>query len=211
LEICYLESAASTQTLLEEAVKNGKLEPPICVWTLNQTNGVGSRGNDWRGLEGNLAFSFAMKLDALPNDLPPQSASLYFGFLFKETLNSLGSQVWLKWPNDFYISNKKIGGAITKIFGRAIVCGVGINVISPDAAFGAIDIALEPPKTLKKFLQKAQGAEKWGEVFSRYRLEYPLSQAYQVHSDARVFALKDAVLEADGSVRVGEERVFSQR
>ncbi|MDR0664645.1 MAG: biotin--[acetyl-CoA-carboxylase] ligase [Helicobacteraceae bacterium] len=211
MEICYLETTASTQLFLENALKDGRLNAPICVWTLNQTDGIGSRGNSWQGLKGNLAFSFALKLSALPSDLPIQSASLYFGYLFKKTLASYGSLVWLKWPNDLYLDDKKIGGAITKRFGEAIVCGVGLNFIAPSKAFGAIDAVFDPREALKKFLQEAQCAPKWDDVFSGYKLEYPLSRAYQVHLDKGVFSLKDAALEADGSVRVGEERVFSQR
>jgi BirA family biotin operon repressor/biotin-[acetyl-CoA-carboxylase] ligase len=207
LEIRYLNTVASTQLFLENAIKSGELSAPICVWTLDQTDGIGSRDNRWQGKQGNLAFSFAIDQKSLPNDLPIQSASLYFGFLFKETLRSYGSQVWLKWPNDFYASGKKIGGTITKRFDDTMICGIGLNIVSPDAAFGAIDIALEPALALEKFLNMTQSAPTWDEVFSGYRLEYPLSQAYSVGD----FTLKNATLESDGSVRVGQERVFSQR
>jgi BirA family biotin operon repressor/biotin-[acetyl-CoA-carboxylase] ligase len=211
LEIRYIDRIASTQTFLENAVKGGKLTPPICLWTLDQTDGIGSGENRWHGLKGNLAFSFAIAQSALPADLPTQSASLYFGYLFKETLRYFGSRVWLKWPNDFYVREKKIGGAITKRFQEWIVCGIGLNVISPDAAFGAIDVELDAAKTLAIFLREIEKARKWGEIFSLYRLEYPLSQAYRVRTQSGVFSLEDAELEGDGSVRIGEERVFSRR
>ncbi|MDR2638662.1 MAG: biotin--[acetyl-CoA-carboxylase] ligase [Helicobacteraceae bacterium] len=211
MEIRYLESTASTQILLENALKNGDLKPPICVWTLDQTDGIGSRDNRWQGAKGNLAFSFAIELARLPSDLPPQSASLYFGYLFKERLSARGSKAWLKWPNDLYLGGKKIGGAITKRFGEAILCGVGVNIAAPDEAFGAIDIAFDPASLLADFLQEAQKGRSWGEVFSGYRLEYPLSRAYGVHTELGDLPLKEAVLESDGSVRVGQERVFSKR
>jgi BirA family biotin operon repressor/biotin-[acetyl-CoA-carboxylase] ligase len=211
LEICYLESIASTQLFLENAIKNGKLEAPICVWTLDQTNGVGSRENDWLGLKGNLAFSFALPLETLPSDLPPQSASLYYGYLFKETIAFLGSRLWLKWPNDLYMGEKKIGGVITKRFGGVAIVGIGLNIVAPDSIFGSLDIAVDPASALAIFLEEVEKKRSWNDIFSGYRLEYPLSQACRVHSELGDFSLKDAVLEADGSVRIGQERVFSQR
>ena len=52
-----------------------------------------------------IFFSFAIKIDELPTDLKLESASIYFAYLLKETLYELGSCVWLKWPNDFYIDD----------------------------------------------------------------------------------------------------------
>jgi hypothetical protein len=41
----------------------------------------------------------------LPADLPLASTSIYFSFIMKKRLESMGEALWLKWPNDFYIQN----------------------------------------------------------------------------------------------------------
>lgn len=60
-----------------------------------------------RKKNGNLFFSFVLKRNDLPSDLQIQSASIYFSYILKEVLALEGSKIWLKWPNDFYIDNKK--------------------------------------------------------------------------------------------------------
>jgi len=54
------------------------------VITDTQTQGVGSRGNRWESLDGNLFVSFCLSLDALPTDLKVESASIYFSYMLKE-------------------------------------------------------------------------------------------------------------------------------
>ena len=211
MEICYLEKIASTQIFLENALKNSDLTAPLCVWTLNQTGGIGSRNNSWQGAEGNLAFSFALPPSAMPDDLPPQSASLYFGFLFKETLAAFGSSVWMKWPNDLFINGKKVGGVITKQFGAHFVCGIGLNFVSPSEEFGAADIPCEAQKMLGVYMQTVEKRESWSGIFSRLTIEYQLSREHSVHLGGRLVSLRDSELALDGSVVIGTERVYSKR
>ena len=96
----YFNEIDSTQKYLLKNYKN--LNLPVCVWSENQTNGIGSKNNKWEGKRGNLFFSFAYPLDFFKN-IPMQSFSIYFGWIIKKVLNSYGSKVVLKWPNDIYI------------------------------------------------------------------------------------------------------------
>ncbi len=78
MKIIELDEVNSTQTYLRELIKtNGYIEPVVVI-TTNQTNGIGSRGNGWDGVKGNLFFSFVLNKNDLPTDLPLQSASIYF-------------------------------------------------------------------------------------------------------------------------------------
>lgn len=142
MKIIYLESVDSTQTYLKELIKNKEVELPYAVSAKIQTAGLGSRNNSWRGCEGNLFLSFSIKLDSLPKDLKLESASIYFAYLLKETLEDEKSEVWLKWPNDFYIGDKKIGGMITNIVSDALICGVGLNLVNAPAGFSKLDITI---------------------------------------------------------------------
>ncbi len=128
VEILWLDEVDSTQRYLLDELKSKRLKAPICVGTTIQTHGRGSRGNSWIGEEGNFFVSFAIDRSFLPNDLKLESSSIYFAYILKEVLEDLGSKVWLKWPNDFYLGEKKLGGLITNLVGDSLVCGVGINL-----------------------------------------------------------------------------------
>ena len=117
LQIIYFEKIDSTQKYLIEKIKNNFLIPPVCIWSEMQTDGIGSRNNKWIGKKGNLFFSFALEQAKL-KEVPLESLSIYFGWIFKKTLNKLGSKAVMKWPNDIYLIKekpKKIGGIITNI------------------------------------------------------------------------------------------------
>ena len=129
MEIHWFESLDSTQSYLIDALKAGTFSAPVCVGTDIQTNGRGSRGNSWIGVSGNLFISVAIKREMLPEDLKLESSSIYFAFLMKELIASQGSKLWLKWPNDFYLEEKKIGGVITNLVGETLICGIGINIV----------------------------------------------------------------------------------
>lgn len=106
MKIIILDEVESTHTYLKELIKKDGFTYPICITTQFQTNGIGSRGNSWQGKKGNLFFSFVIEKKDLPSDLELQSASIYFSFVLKKVLAVQGSNLWLKWPNDFYIDEK---------------------------------------------------------------------------------------------------------
>ena len=128
MKILYLNEVTSTHFYLIDYIKKNKYREPLAVITDIQTNGIGSRNNSWYGEQGNLFLSFVIHKNELPFDLPIQSASIYFSYILKDILTLNNSSIWLKWPNDFYIKDKKIGGTITKMIGDLIYCGIGINL-----------------------------------------------------------------------------------
>ena len=112
MEIHWFESLDSTQSYLVDALRSDTLSAPVCVGTDIQTSGRGSRGNSWIGVKGNLFISVAIKRVMLPDDLKLESSSIYLAFLMKELLASQVSKLWLKWPNDFYLEEKKSGESL---------------------------------------------------------------------------------------------------
>jgi BirA family biotin operon repressor/biotin-[acetyl-CoA-carboxylase] ligase len=150
--ITYLDEVTSTHKLLIQSLKNRSLKPPIALSAEIQNSGVGSRDNSWQGFNGNLFLSFCQKIDDLPSDLPQQSISIYYSYIIKSVLEDLGSNLFLKWPNDFYIGEKKIGGTITKIIDNEIVvCSIGINLKKAPEDFEIIDINIDKKQLLKLF------------------------------------------------------------
>jgi len=211
LKILYLNSVDSTQKYLKELVAKNKIELPIAVSADIQTNGVGSRDNSWRGFKGNLFLSFGIPLKDLPSDLKLESSSIYFAYILKETLNELNSDVWLKWPNDFYIDNLKIGGMITNVVGDTIICGVGINLVSAPQEFTTLDIRISKELLLEKYFKNIEKNHFWKQVFSKYKLEFDKNKNSFTHKNNLKISLNGAVLENDGSITINGERIYSLR
>jgi len=211
LEIHYFNSLPSTQKHLIEALNKGHLQAPIAVISSEQSEGVGSRDNSWSGGEGNFFASIALDLGMLPEDLPLGSASIYFSFIMKQTLESLGENIWLKWPNDFYLNDDKVGGTITKKVNNTLVCGIGINLKKSQNGYRALQCDISAQKLLKNYLLALEKFPKWKEIFREYEIEFELSRNFSVHIENDKKSLLDATLCEDGSVIIEGKRVFSLR
>jgi len=211
LQIHYLESVDSTQTYLKHKLQKGELKAPVSVSANVQTNGLGSRDNSWSGYKGNLFLSFAIKLSDLPKDLKLESASIYFAYILKDTLEKENSKVFLKWPNDFYIEDKKIGGMITNIVGNNLVCGVGINLVKAPTEFNILDIEIDKKILLTKYFKNLKNNYSWKQIFSKFELEFYGNKFFYTHNNNHKILLKDAKLEEDGSILINDERIYSLR
>jgi BirA family biotin operon repressor/biotin-[acetyl-CoA-carboxylase] ligase len=211
LEILYFNTLPSTQKYLLKELKEGTVQAPIAVISSEQSSGLGSRDNSWSGGEGNFFASIAVDLDMLPEDLALGSASIYFSFIMKQTLESLGENIWLKWPNDFYLNDEKVGGTITKKVNNTLVCGIGINLKNSQNGYRALQCDISPQKLLENYLIALEKFPKWKQVFSEYEIEFKLSRKFSVHIENYQKSLADATLCEDGSLIIEGKRVFSLR
>ncbi len=130
-----LASVASTNTELMQRVRDGRAEPVLLVAEA-QTAGRGRLGRGWASEPGaSLTCSLALPL------APPDwsGLSLAVGVAVAESLHPA---VRLKWPNDLWVDDCKLGGILieTASFGagagaaRYAVIGVGLNVAPRPAA-----------------------------------------------------------------------------
>jgi len=211
VEILWLNEIDSTQGYLIDALKNKRLKVPVCVGATIQTSGRGSRGNSWIGEEGNFFISFAIERSLLPSDLKLESSSIYFATILKETLKDLGSEVWLKWPNDFYLGEQKLGGLITNLVGDSLICGVGINLKNAPEPFATIDIEISPEELSNLYMSHLKSFPSWKQIFSKFQLEFERSKSFSTHSNNTTIELKDAVLCEDGSLECNGQRIYSLR
>ncbi|MEO1923875.1 MAG: biotin--[acetyl-CoA-carboxylase] ligase [Nautiliaceae bacterium] len=203
MNIIYFERINSTQKYLLENLDKYKL--PVCIWSDYQTDGIGSRGNRWIGKKGNLFFSFAYLLNLFEN-VPLQSFSIYFGWIFKKTLNDFGSCAVLKWPNDIYLINKeplKIGGVITNLKKDVVVCGIGLNTkFSPSDKFGCLDIEVKNDKILQNFFIRLEQKPNFDEVIEEYKKEFEKTK--------KIFGI-EGELDKDGALMKNKKKVYSRR
>lgn len=211
MTIRWLDEVDSTQRFLGDALAAGEMAPPCAVVAERQYAGRGSRGNVWTGKGGNLFVSFAVHRDRLPTDLKLESSSIYFAFLLKETLRASGSSVWLKWPNDFYLGDKKVGGAITTLRQNTLICGIGLNLVSAPESFASLDIEISRKKLLNDYFETLKENPQWKQIFRLYALEFDKSRRFKTHYKEHKFSLKNALLCEDGSIECDGQRMYSQR
>ena len=125
----------STNTELMRRAKAGQLDPVLLV-AERQTAGRGRLGRDWRsdGADGDAQPSLTFSL-GLP--LAPQNWSGLSLAVGVSVAQSLHPGLRLKWPNDIWLQDRKLGGILieTGSFGevRYVVIGIGINIAPRDA------------------------------------------------------------------------------
>ena len=200
MEIVYFEEIESTQKYLLDNLKEN-----ICVWSEYQTNGIGSRGNSWIGEKGNLFFSFSLKKINMPIDLELQSVSIYYMFLLKELLNSYGSKIKFKWPNDLYL-NKKVGGCISNIKNDIIIIGIGLNT-KLSKNFDVLDIEVKNQDILYDFLDLIKKKISWNNIYKKLENEFYSNNFFTSDN----LDLSKAKLNFDGSIEINNERIYTFR
>ena len=104
-----------------------------------QTSGIGQRGNRWESEPGkNLTFSIVLHptfLNVADQYMLTEALALAVSDWVAGQLSRLPSppNTFVKWPNDIYVGDSKIGGILTSIRvqgGKIVhaVCGIGLNL-----------------------------------------------------------------------------------
>jgi BirA family transcriptional regulator, biotin operon repressor / biotin---[acetyl-CoA-carboxylase] ligase len=128
-----LKEVDSTNTYLSNLASKEKLPDGTVVSAAYQFAGKGQRGNRWLVDKNmNLTFSILYYPTLMSIDMQvllSQAVSLgVYDYLIPKC-----KQVRIKWPNDLYVANKKIGGLLIEntIKGDSIsqvIIGVGLNI-----------------------------------------------------------------------------------
>lgn len=130
--ICLEETSSTNQSLAALCNEQAPEELTTVVAGF-QTSGKGQRGNFWESeKDKNLLFSFVLYptfLEARKQFLLSQIISL----AVKEALDPYAEGISIKWPNDLYWKDKKIGGMLIEnnVEGTCIcqsIAGIGINL-----------------------------------------------------------------------------------
>lgn len=118
----------STNTELMRRARTGQADPVLLV-AERQTAGRGRLGRAWQS-EPLASLTFSLGLPLAPADW--SGLSLAVGAALAEALHP---QVRLKWPNDLWLGERKLGGILIETVApgdggapRHAVIGVGINV-----------------------------------------------------------------------------------
>lgn len=212
MKITFFPTLPSTQEFLIEQIKCGAVNSEVCVVAEAQSKGIGSRGNEWEGVERGLYFSFALRLDSLPKDLQTQSMAIFFAFIFVQHLRDFGSSAWLKYPNDLFLGSAKIGGTMCSIAKNYAVCGIGLNLDSEK--FACVEKSVgenaQGEKFLVRFFKRVESSA-WSEVFRAYSAEFHKNYDFSFHANGEVLSLKNATLCDDGAIKVGDKIIYNAR
>lgn len=125
---------ASTNSVAQELLNKNEATEGCVILTDEQTGGRGQRGNSWEAQPGqNITLSVIFRPVFLP------AAGQFFlnmavSLAVTDLLNTLlppGTQV--KWPNDIYFEDQKLGGILIEnsILGSNLqtsIIGIGLNV-----------------------------------------------------------------------------------
>ena len=122
-------------------IKNGSVF--ICE---TQTNGYGKFNRKWHSPE-KSGLWFTIVLNIEDADIDITKITLLTGASVCQSLRSFNIDSYIKWPNDIYINNKKIGGILTERMWCSqersyLIIGIGLNINSTEDSF---------PKELKDY------------------------------------------------------------
>jgi BirA family transcriptional regulator, biotin operon repressor / biotin---[acetyl-CoA-carboxylase] ligase len=119
----HLEACPSTNTWALENLAT--LKDGDVIFTDQQTAGRGQHGRAWQSPQGVLTASFILE------SVPLSGFSLVVGlatiFAIEDLISDLVGKLQLKWPNDLYVSERKLGGILCEAKGQKLVVGIGLN------------------------------------------------------------------------------------
>lgn len=132
--IVYLPSCHSTNDFASELIQNQQVFEGTIVITSDQTAGRGQRGNSWESQANqNITLSLVLK----PSFLAAQKQfklNIAISLGIHHFLNAFGLEnLRIKWPNDIYVGDKKMGGVLIEnsLAGSRIshsIIGIGLNI-----------------------------------------------------------------------------------
>lgn len=130
MQVLKFDKIPNTNSFLMELSKKGAKSWTV-VWTSEQTDGRGYVNNRWVGEPGqNLAVSVLIKSNLEYSQLV--FFNQWICISAQRILSRLGNEVFVKWPNDLILDNKKIGGVLIQTRNTAtgldIITGIGLNI-----------------------------------------------------------------------------------
>lgn len=157
----HVESVDSTNSYASEMLRQIELAEGTLIYTFEQLNGRGQRGNTWESEPlKNVALSLVLYPKFLAVDkqfLLTKIISLAVADLMAEMLESVINprEISIKWPNDIYVNDKKIAGILIENMLKeatiqSSIVGIGINVNQRDFnSSNATSLALLSDKEFK--------------------------------------------------------------
>ncbi len=177
----HITETDSTNRLLKEMLRSEKLPEGFLLSTDFQSAGKGQPGNSWESETGkNLLFTLLL----YPHSIPIQQffmISQITSLTIKKALDSYCDDIRIKWPNDIYWKDKKLGGILIEnsLMRDRIeqsFIGIGLNINQEQFLSDAPN-----PISLRQITGKEQNREAILEA-----LHKELLQLYQQHNTEEI-------------------------
>lgn len=132
-KIIHLDQVDSTNNYAANLQKAGKIEHGTVILSDEQTAGRGQLGTQWHSKP---AENLLCSVFLLPDNLSVHQQFMltqYASLSVLKVLGKIGIEARIKWPNDLYVTGKKISGMLIEntIRGEFIsstIVGIGLNV-----------------------------------------------------------------------------------
>ena len=131
----FLEQTKSTNSEIKKIYENYRLNDSIGLLTKIQSEGRGRGVNIWKSSEGDLMCSLLIHQNF--NTLDFSKLNIIISVFIINTLRLVFSNLdfKIKWPNDIFVDEKKIGGilienSIKNNIIEYIIIGFGLNIVS---------------------------------------------------------------------------------
>ena len=120
----------SSQTKAKELIESNQASLGDVIWCREQTAGRGRGNHGWQAQAG-ASLTCTFIAPSIAAGQPP--LSLIVGVLlaqqFNQSLNLKFSKfLQIKWPNDLYVENKKLGGILIENNSNYSLIGIGLNI-----------------------------------------------------------------------------------
>lgn len=176
LSLYLFETVSSTNQALWKLIDGGTT-PPLAAIAAEQTAGRGQWGRQWQSQRGGLYLSVAIAPHLKASDI--SHLTIFTAWGIADSLRRYEIPVFLKWPNDLILQQRKLGGIKSetrirqKIVTHAVI-GVGINWTNPVPEVGI---------NLQSYREKIASLEQLaaiaiGGIFSGY--QYYLSKGIEI-------------------------------
>jgi len=136
--IIELSTVPSTNNYAAELIRQTNVQNGTVILAHEQTAGRGQRGRIWHSSSGvDLTFSIILFPEELGTDKQFYLSRAIALGVRDHLENLLKKEVFIKWPNDIFIGDKKICGILieNEVSGNALgqsIIGIGLNVAFSD-------------------------------------------------------------------------------
>ena len=139
--VCF-DTLDSTNSEALRLIKAGRVQENTIILTNKQSEGRGRRNAQWISPAGNLYMTIVSKLakPSLAGQLSFVAALAVYDSI--KEFSNLKGQLYLKWPNDILLCQKKLGGILIESFENYCAVGIGVNLIPVELSIENIAISL---------------------------------------------------------------------
>ncbi|HEY4652841.1 MAG TPA: biotin--[acetyl-CoA-carboxylase] ligase [Pontibacter sp.] len=222
-QLYYLPVCASTNSEAQQLLIKNKATEGCTIVTSDQTNGRGQRGNSWEAEPGkNITLSVILS----PVFLPVRQ-QFYLNMAVSLAVLGLlreqgAAETQVKWPNDLYFKDKKLGGILIEntINSHSLqhsIVGIGLNINQLDfgvstatSLAAATNTAYELEPLISRLLELLEGRYLELRNGKHAKLKYEYLQALYRYQELHQFIVDNrkvagSIVGIDEDGRLGVE------